>query len=92
MSQQLLSIHDFADRKFEVPPGQVTSVLVDGERVWVTIEAQPGTEFTMLEVQNTEDVTAWGSETEKLEDFVVLAPKLSEDISINGKRLEDFGG
>lgn len=90
MSQQSLSIHDFADRKFEVPPEQVTNVLVDGERVWVTIEAQPGAEFTMLEVKNTEDVTVWGSQTEKLEDFVVLAPKSSEDILINGKRLEDL--
>ncbi len=89
MLQQSLSIHDFADRKFEVPPGQVTNVLVDGERVWVTI-APSDAQFTMLEVKNTEDVTAWGSQTEKLEDFVVLAPKLSEDISINDKRLEDF--
>ena len=86
MSQQSsLSVHDFADRIFKVAPGQVTSVLVDGERVWVTIEDQPGAAFTLVEAKNIEDVTAWADQTEKLEDFVVLASKPAEDILINGK-------
>lgn len=71
MLQQSLSIHDFANQKYEVAPGQVTGVLVDGERVWVKIEAQVGIEFTMVEVKNVEPVTEWGRVTDKLEDFNV---------------------
>lgn len=68
MSQQL-SIHDFANRKYEVEPGNVAGIVLDGERVWVKIEEDPGAGFSMIEVQNVKVAKKWGQAAQKLESF-----------------------
>lgn len=62
-----LVYQDFAGRHVTVAPPNVSGVIEDGDRVWVTVGE--GLAWQMIEVKNIEIVIDWGRSSGKLKDW-----------------------
>lgn len=62
-----LVYQDFADERITVAEKNVSEVIENGDRVWVTVK--DGFAFQMIEVKNIETVIGWGRSSGKLSDW-----------------------
>lgn len=64
---ELLVYQDFANRRVTVAEENVSRVIEDGDRVWVTVTN--GLIWQMIEIKNVETVIDWGRSSGKLSDW-----------------------
>lgn len=64
--QGSLKLLTFTNERLEMDPDEVVAVEIDGERVWV--RTRDPQHYSLIEAKNTEDVTAWGRDSDKLKE------------------------